>query len=157
MRFELPALFGRGRDLADPFASFRREMDDLMKDFGKRLPSNWTGPAAFTAPAVDIAETKDALEVSAELPGIDEKDLSVTLDGQTLVIAGEKKAEQEQSEKDWHVVERSYGSFRRVVPLPFEAEPDKVTASFKDGVLKLTVPKPAERVEARKAIPINKA
>ena len=92
-------------------------------------------------PAINVAETKDAFEVTAELPGVDEKDIEVSLDGDRLVISGEKKAESMTEEKDWHVEERSLGSFYRSISLPFEPENGAVDAYFDKGVLHLTIKK----------------
>ena len=91
----------------DPFRLLRREMEDMFRVFDRNLPSLNVGPGV---PTIDVAETTDAIEVSAELPGVDEKDIKVSLDGNRLVISGEKKEETKKDEKDWHVEERSYGS-----------------------------------------------
>ena len=87
----------------------------------------------------NVAETNDAFEVTAELPSVDEKDIKVSLDENQLVISGEKKAESTKEEKDWHVVERSYGSFYRSMSLPFEPEDGAVDAHFDKGLLHLTM------------------
>jgi HSP20 family protein len=92
-------------------------------------------------PAINVAETKDAFEVTAELPGVDEKDIDVSLDGDRLVISGEKKAESSTEEKDWHVEERSLGSFYRSISLPFEPANGALDAYFDKGVLHLTIKK----------------
>ena len=94
------------------------------------------------APRVDVSETDTELKIEAELPGIDEKDVEVVLSDGRLTIKGEKKQEKEEKKKDYHMVERSYGSFARSIVLPFEADPDKVKATFAKGVLTVTVPKP---------------
>jgi HSP20 family protein len=94
-------------------------------------------------PAINVAETKDAFEVTAELPGVDEQDIEVSLDGDRLVISGEKKAESMTEEKDWHVEERSLGSFYRSISLPFEPENGALDAYFDKGVLHLTIKKTA--------------
>jgi HSP20 family protein len=106
-------------------------------------------------PPIDVTETKDAFEVTAELPGVDEKDIKVSLDGNQLVITGEKKAESTKEEKDWHVEERSYGSFYRSMSLPFEPEDGAVEAHFDKGVLHLTVKKPAKATKITKTINIK--
>jgi HSP20 family protein len=90
-------------------------------------------------PAISVAETNNAFEVTAELPGVDEKDIKVSLDENQLVISGEKKAESTKEEKDWHVEERSYGSFYRSMLLPFEPEEGAVEAHLDKGVLHLTI------------------
>ena len=107
------------------------------------------------APAINVAETKDAFEVTAELPGVDEKDIKVSLDNNQLVISGEKKAESTKEEKDWHVEERSYGSFYRSMSLPFEPEAGAVDAHFDKGVLRLTIKKPAKAIKTTKTIDIK--
>jgi HSP20 family protein len=154
MRLPVPTL--GGRDL-DPFEGFRRNFDDLLSDFGRRLPLSW-GPAAdFTGlAALDVAETKDAVEIAAELPGVDEGDVKVAVDGQSIVISGEKKSESEKKDKSWHVVERSYGAFRRVVPLTFMPDASTIKATFDKGVLRVTVGKPPEMVAKKVEIPIGK-
>ena len=141
----------------DPFEGFRREFDDLMRDFSRQLPVAFTGAERVSLPALDIAETKEAVEVTAELPGVADADVNVTVEGHALVIAGEKKSEKETKEKTWHVVERSFGSFRRIVPLTFAPDPAKVRAVFDKGVLHVTVDKPAELVAKKVSVPIAKA
>jgi HSP20 family protein len=106
-------------------------------------------------PALDVADTMEAIEVSAELPGISGKEVTLTVEGDTLVIAGEKKAEKEATEKDWQVVERSYGTFRRVLPLPFTPDAKKIDASFENGVLKVKIAKPAELLMKAIDIPVK--
>ena len=102
-----------------------------------------------------VAETKDAFEVTAELPGVDEKDIKVSLDGNQLVISGEKKEESTKEEKDWHVEERSFGSFYRSMSLPFEPEDGAVEAHFDKGVLRLSIKKPAKAIKTTKTIEIK--
>jgi HSP20 family protein len=142
----LPDLWGRNNPLLNQFASLRRELDQFVNDMNRQVGA--LPEVSLKAPAVNIAETKDAFEVSAELPGVDEKDLKVSLDGNRLTISGEKKQESEKTEKDWHIVERSYGSFYRVVPLPFEPKPETISANYDKGVLRLTIAKPAEAAAA---------
>ena len=153
----LPVPMRRGREL-DPFEGFRREFDDLLRDFGRQTPFGWSvnGEAPGLA-ALDVAETKDAVEISTELPGVAENEVNVSVEGHAVVISGEKKSESEKKEKSWHVVERSYGSFRRVVPLTFVPDPDKIKATFDKGVLHVSVGKPAELVAKKVSIPIQKA
>jgi HSP20 family protein len=155
MRIAIPAL--RGRELS-PFEGFSREFDEMMKEFGRQWPTVWNTKAerAGLAP-LDVAETKDAVEIATELPGLGEEDVEVTVEGQSVVIAGEKKSQSEKTEKDWHVVERSYGAFRRVVPLTFMPDAAAIQATFDKGVLHVKVAKPAAMVEKKFAIPISKA
>lgn len=153
MRLPVP-MFG-GRDF-DVFEGFRRDFDDLLNDFGRRLPTSLRPLAGFNGlAALDIAETKDAVEISTELPGVDEADVKVSVEGQSVVISGEKKSESEKKDKEWHVVERSYGSFRRVVPLTFKPDADKIKAAFDKGILHVTVAKPAEMIAKKVEIPIT--
>lgn len=147
----LPTLWSNN---ADPFKAMRREMDDFFTNFGRRWPTTDIGAEV---PAVNIAETKDAFEVTAELPGLDEKDIKVNLDGNRLVISGEKKQESEQKDKNWHVVERSYGAFHRGILLPFEPGDNAVDATYEKGVLRVTVKKPAEVQKSKKTIEIKSA
>lgn len=131
-------------DFFDPFVTFRREMDRMFDDFfGGTLRPAHAGWQAIT-PAVDIDETDKEMVVTAELPGVNEKDVEVNLAGDILTIKGEKKAEHEQKNGDSYYMERRFGSFSRSVRLPFEVKDEKVDAKFKDGVLTIHLPKPAE-------------
>src|SRR5258708_3642283 len=129
-----------------------------FEDFSQRTPF-----ARFSSdtlsPKIDIAESKDAIEVTAELPGVDEKDLDVTLANGMLTVRGEKRTERDEQDKDksWHVVERSYGSVRRAIPLPFDPDPAQVDAKFDKGVLQIRLPKPAEEAKKQQKIEIKKA
>ena len=153
---KLPSLWGGRQDLfSDPFTSIRREMrdmEDMFRGFERRAPSVLVGAGV---PAVNVAETKDALEVTVELPGVEEKDIKVTTEGNQLVISGEKKEESKRDEKDWHVEERSYGSFYRSMSLPFKPGEGAVAAHLDKGVLHLTVKKPAEVAQSTKTIEIK--
>ncbi len=153
---------GRGeglpsRDIWEPFGSLRRNMERLFEDFSPDF--GWGPPAAAgvdVAPRIDVSETEGELKIEAELPGVDEKDLEIVLGEGRLTIKGEKKQEKEEKKKDYHLVERSYGSFTRSIGLPFAADPERVKASFSKGVLTVTVPKPPEVKAKEKKIPIGK-
>ena len=124
---------------------FTREADRLLD--GLFAP----GVIRFTeqwAPVVDISETKDDVIVKAEVPGIDKDDISVTLEDHVLTLRGEKKEEKEEKGKAFHKVERTYGSFVRSLKLPTLVQEDKVKASYKDGILNITLPK-AEEVKPK--------
>jgi len=129
--------FGRELD------TFRREMDDLFsRVFGefpltKRISEEW-------APRVDVSETKDNYIVKAELPGLEVKDVNVSISGNVLTIKGEKKKEEEEKDEHNHYVERYYGSFQRSFQLPAGMKTDKIEANFEKGVLKVTLPKVEE-------------
>lgn len=149
----LPRLWTSSQEPAfDPFRAMRREVEDALRAFNQGAPSRSIGAGV---PAINVAETKDAFEVTAELPGVDEKDIKVSLDGNQVVISGEKKAETTKDEKDWHVEERSYGSFYRSMSLPFEPEDGAVEAHFDKGVLHLAIKKPAKAVRTTKTIDIK--
>jgi HSP20 family protein len=144
----------------DPFTAMRQDMDRLFGDMMKGFSGGNGLPAAFgggAVPRIDVKETASGVEVSAELPGVDEKDIEVELQDDLLTIRGEKKIEKEEGseEKGYHVMERSYGSFARSVALPYAAEPDKVSADFAKGVLKIVVPRPAEVAAKTKKIEVK--
>ncbi len=152
-QMNLPRLWTTSQEATwDPFRAMRREMENALRAFDRNSPSPEIGAGV---PAINVAETKDAFEVTAELPGVDEKDIKVSLDDNQLVISGEKKAESTKEEKDWHVEERSYGSFYRSMFLPFEPEEGAVDAHFDKGVLRLTIKKPAKAIKTTKTIDIK--
>lgn len=138
--------------------SLFREVQKTFEDFSRRSPLGGFG-SDVTAPKIDIVESKDAIDLTAELPGVEEKDVDVTLADGMLTIRGEKKTERDERDKDknWHVVERSYGSFSRAIPLPFDPDPAKVEAKFDKGVLHIHLPKPAEVAKKQQKIEIKKA
>jgi HSP20 family protein len=136
----------------DPFRVMRREMENAFRALDQKPATSGIGAGA---PAISVAETSDAFEVTAELAGVDEKDIKVSLDDNQLVISGEKKAESTKDEKNWHVEERSYGSFYRSMLLPFEPEDGAVEAHYDKGVLHLTIKKPAKAVKTTKTIDIK--
>jgi HSP20 family protein len=106
-------------------------------------------------PAVNVAETDTAIEITAELPGVEEEDIRVSLQGNQLTVSGEKKQESKRDEKDWHIEERSFGSFYRSMSLPFTPEDGAIVAHLDKGVLHVTVKKPAEVAKSAKAIEIK--
>jgi len=146
-----------------PFESLRREVDRMFEDFDRdfwrwpsRVAPSWQG-TALTAPAVDIVEKDDGYEVTAELPGMDEKDIEVKLANGGLSIKGEKQEEKEEKKKDYHLQERHYGSFERYFTLPDGVDREKVAASFKKGVLTVKLPKKPEAIKAEKKIEVKAA
>lgn len=128
----------------DLFGRLRSQMDDLFSNFFEEYPAARL-PAVFGGAgfAVDVAETGKAVTVKAELPGVEVADVTVSLDGAALVIEAEKKTESEEKDKNWHRVERSYGSLKRVIPLGFEPDADAIEAKLDKGVLTVTAPRPA--------------
>lgn len=147
-----------GNGEPDIFRSLRREMDHLFDDFARGVGLQPEGGNYFgLATKLDVTETDDALSVTAELPGVEEKDVEVSLAGDMLTIKGEKKHEHEEKKANYHLRERSWGSFERNIVVPFHADPEKVTADFKKGVLTVTVPKPAEAKTPVKKISVTTA
>jgi HSP20 family protein len=122
------------------FARMEREMADL---FGRFFPT-WTDREQAWAPAVDMIDLKDEILLRADLPGLDEKDIDVTVQDGTLTIRGERKEEKEEKKEDYYYCERSRGAFVRSLPLPVGVEADKVAATFKKGVLEVHLPKAKE-------------
>jgi HSP20 family protein len=134
------------RELA-PFREFermRREMDRLWESFFEGGLRRRTEEGGEWLPFLDVAETKNELVVKAEVPGMEPKDIDISLSDGVLTIKGEKKQEKEEKEADYHLVERSYGAFTRSVRLPKEVQGEKISASYKDGILKVTLPKSEE-------------
>jgi HSP20 family protein len=123
-------------------SGLRREMDRVFDRFFD-FESGWGGleVAGDWAPKVDLSETKDAFVIRAEIPGVEQKDIQVSLQDQMLTIKGEKTKENEEKDEHYHRMERSYGGFARAMRLPVAVDGSKVTASFKDGVLTVTLPK----------------
>lgn len=162
---KVPVQKESGSDLAErraftnPFNAFRQEMDKLMESFfgGFDLRPFGRKPEVFT-PRIDVVDTDKEIRVSAELPGLDEKDIDVSLTKESLTIKGEKKEEKEEKEekgKDYYRSERSYGSFTRTIPLPLEVDAEKVSASFKKGVLTVTLPKTKQALSETKKVAVK--
>jgi len=144
----------------DPFAAMRSEMDRVFDSFlGQRWPEN---PISFRAdtdslamPSIDVRESATDIVVEAELPGMSEDDIDVTLSNGTLTIKGEKKSEREEKEDDYHLTERSYGQFQRSFRVPDAVDEDKIEAKLDKGVLHVTLAKRPEAVKTEKKIPIG--
>lgn len=149
---------GRDRNVArrgttDPFVALQREIDHLFEDLTHAWPA--VGSPAELIPSMDVVETDKEIEITAELPGLEEKDVQVNFADNILTIKGEKKAQKEEKDKSYRLFERSYGSFWRTLELPAGTNPDAIKASISKGVLKVSVPKPApalvKRVEVKAA------
>ena len=154
----------------EPFEAFRTEMDRLFDRFtqGFGLPSlgrifetepSWTAAAPFTGmgPAVDVTEDEKSYAITAELPGLDEKDVEVMVTDGALTIKGEKRDEKEEKVKNYYLAERSYGSFRRIFALPDGVDHQAVAANFAKGVLTVTLPKTAAAQKEAKKVEIKSA
>ncbi|MDR3536375.1 MAG: Hsp20/alpha crystallin family protein [Acetobacteraceae bacterium] len=149
-----------------PFERLRREMDRLVEDFDAGswrssprslfdIDAFWRREAA--APAVDIVERPKGYEVTAELPGMTEKDIELKVANDTLTIRGEKKEEKEEKQAGYYLSERRFGAFSRSFQLPAGVDESKIEASFKKGVLTVTLPKKPEAIHAERTIPVNAA
>jgi len=131
---------GVARLSSDPFTALQQEIDRLFEGFSRGFAGF---PSRELMPSMDISETEKEIEITTELPGLEEKDIQLNVSNNVLTIRGEKRNEREETKKDYHLVERSYGSFTRSVQLPDGASADGIKAEMSKGVLKVTVPKPA--------------
>jgi len=142
-------------ELLPPFATLQREIDRLFDDFTRGWPALGGFAKTDLLPSMDVTETDKAIEITAELPGLEEKDVEINVADNVLTIRGEKKAEKEEKDKDYRLLERTYGSFARTLELPAGVDPDMIKASIAKGVLTVTVPKPApaevKKVEVKAA------
>jgi HSP20 family protein len=146
---------GRDRSVASPFMSLQHEIDRLFEDFSRGFPTIAGNGATALMPSMDVTETDKEIEITAELPGLEEKDVQINIADNILTIRGEKKAEKEQKDKNYRLVERSYGSFERTLELPEGVNVDDIKANISKGLLKVTVPKPAstqaKKIEVKSA------
>jgi HSP20 family protein len=153
-----------------PFEALHREVDQLFESFGRDIWRNPFRRSAFdiepfwqremkfvSAPAVDIVEREGAYEITADLPGLDEKNVEVQVSNGNLTIRGEKKEEKEEKKKDFYLQERRFGSFERTFGVPEGVDIDKIEANFKKGVLTVTLPKKPEAQQAAKTINVKAA
>lgn len=140
-----------------PLSVLRREMDRLFEDFGMRFFDVGSFGNGRFLPEADYAETDKDIVVTAELPGVDPKDVEVTLANDVLTIRGEKKSERNEKKEQYQFAERSYGAFERSISVPSGIDANKVDAKFDKGVLKVTLPKPAELQAKRQKIEVKPA
>ena len=154
----------------DSWRSFRTEMDRLFDRFagGWGMPSlrrmfesepalRYESTFTMPSPAMDVSEDDAGYKITAELPGMSEKDVEVVMSGDTVTLKGEKREEKEQKDKNFYLSERSYGSFQRSFYIPDGVDRDKVAADFSKGVLTVTMPKTAKAVEQQKKIEVKAA
>lgn len=134
---------GVTRATSNPFSALQQEIDRLFEGFSRGFTGFAGFPSRELMPSMDLSETDKEIEISAELPGLEEKDIQLNVSDNVLTIRGEKKNEREETKKDYHLIERSYGSFTRSVQLPDGVNADNIKAVMSKGVLKVTVPKPA--------------
>lgn len=158
-RNDLPVAAGAVSPILQLHREIDRLFDDAFRGFGfpalavPGWPSEWPG---MLKPALDIQETDQQYRITFEVPGVEEKDIQITLNNDVLVVRGEKRQEQEKKEGGFHRVERSYGSFQRALNLPGDANQDSIKADFKNGVLTITMDKREAGVPKQgRSIPIN--
>ena len=148
------------KNLDDPFLAIQDEMNRMFDEFTggvfPTLPSRWMNYGGSFMPRLDVSEDEKEIAVSVEIPGMDENDIQVSFNHGVLVISGEKRSEKEEKDRRFHRVERSFGSFRREVEMPGEVEEDKITATFKKGVLTVVLPKSTRPEVTGKRIVVNK-
>jgi HSP20 family protein len=150
----------------NPLVQLRRDMDRLFEDFAHglfpfrmRMPdveSVWGAESRALQPAMDVVEHPDRYEVIAELPGLDEKNIQIRLSSGMLILTGEKKDEREEKDRNYHLSERRYGSFQRMLRLPDGVDEGRIEARFKKGILTVVVPK-SEQAKRETTIPIKAA
>ena len=152
----------------DLWRSFRGDMDrmfdrmferfgmpSLRRMFDMDPGSRFSGPFGSSAPPIDISEDENCYKIMAELPGLDAKDVDVSMSGDMLVIKGEKRQEKEGTNQNYHFSERSYGAFHRAFDLPSSVDRDKISADFSKGVLTITLPKTADAQKQPKKIEVK--
>jgi HSP20 family protein len=140
-----------------------RELTSLQSEMNRLFNSFFDAPAGAGnsvgarrwVPAMDLVEADDHFVLKADLPGLDEKDVSIEVEGDVLTVSGERKEEHERTGEGFHRIERSFGGFRRSLTLPEGVDPESVTASFDKGVLQVRIPKPEERKPRRIAIQVG--
>ena len=145
--------------LIEPLSRLRGEVDRLFADFPARWPRFELGGlgAAIAAPVIEMTESDKAYKLSVEVPGVEPAEIDVTVDGDMLVIAGEKKDEREESDKGYHYSERSYGAFERRIALPIDVDPDSIKAHVRKGVLQIKLPKSDNAPSQKRRIAIDAA
>jgi HSP20 family protein len=138
--------------ISEPFSTLYTDFDRMVHELGRNFPAF---RSTDLMPRVDVSETDKSIEVTAELPGLEDKDVEIDFTDDVLTIKGEKKSEKEESDKNRYISERTYGSFVRSIQLPSGIDPAKIEASIDKGVLTVKVPKPAPTVT--KKIDIKKS
>jgi HSP20 family protein len=131
----------------DPFsemADLRRMTDQVFGEFFGRTPSSMASTEGLWSPKVDIHESKDGIRLTAELPGVNQEDIHVSIEGDSLTLHGERKNQTEVKEDQYYRIERSYGKFLRTILLPSVVDASQVKATYRDGVLEIQLPKKAE-------------
>ncbi|MDI3472982.1 MAG: hypothetical protein PWQ20_1153 [Thermotogaceae bacterium] len=133
-------------DLFRPFRDIQRTIDRIFDETFRNLGREEFFETAFV-PAMDVYETDNSINLEIELPGLDKNDIKVKVEGNVLTVSGEKKAEHEKKDRNYRVVERSYGKFERSIMLPDTVDTNKIKAKFEKGILKIELPKKEEAKE----------
>lgn len=149
---------GFTEQLIEPLSRLRSEVDRLFDDFPFRLPAlRMIGRAALAEPALEMTETPTSYKITAELPGMDPGAVEVSIDGNILRIAGEKREERDEDEQGYHMSERSYGAFQRAISLPDGIDVEKIKATCRNGVLTVAVPKDEKAASSARKIAVELA
>lgn len=161
IRSMIPSLWSHDNE-KDAFNDLQSEIERVFNNFRYLTPMSLTNHKTLPEfssliPKINVAETDKQYEFEIELPGVKQEDVNVTVQNQALVVEGHKKQESEKEKKDYRIVERSEGSFKRVIPLGFDIEDNDVDAKFKDGVLTIALTKPAELTQQVRKIEVKKA
>lgn len=153
----VPSPFSQGGLMGfgvDPYATLHREMNRLFDDVMRGVPAQSGGGQAgqptLLSPHMDVSETDKEIRISAELPGVSENDVEVSLNEDVLTIRAEKRQQRKEQREGVHISERSFGTFQRAIRLPFHVNPEQVQARFENGVLQVTLPKTAPQERSRR-------
>lgn len=155
----LPSWPSHRREDEGPFAELHKQMDELFDDWARsvRAPVAARHETGILRPTIDVSETDDAFKIIAELPGVEEKDVDVTVSDDRLTIKAEKHKESEEKGEHIHRMERSYGTFERTMTLPRGVDTENVNAEMKNGTLTVTIPKTQSMKEHTRKIEVKKS
>jgi HSP20 family protein len=152
----LPSIWPSNNNAVDPFQALRQEIERAFDSLGRGLPSlNW--PSNVAMPKVNITQVDTLVSVTAELPGVELKNVELLIEDDRLTIKGDKKVENEENGAEKHLYECSYGAFSRTIQLPFSVDPKTVEAVFKNGVLSVSIPVPANAQPKAQKVEIKTA
>ncbi len=141
----------------DPFERMRENMEQAFSERFEDLPSKWFGgkEAGIFRADLDIGETEDDLKITLDVPGIDRRDIDITLNDHSLVVKGKREEKEEEEKENYHRIERSFGAFERRITLPCEVDADRASADLEKGVLTITLPKSEQAKESEHKIEIS--
>lgn len=153
------SLFNWAGPVGEPMGWLRNEIDRIFDDIGRpvRGAFSWPDRALAPVPALELTENDKGYRLSAELPGLSNEDIAISVADGVLSLSGEKKEEKVEERKGFHMSERRYGSFARQIPLPSDVDPDAISAEFKDGVLNITLGKDTKSEARTRKIDVKKA